>query len=167
MGFETAAILLSWIAIALLGLALSGLMRQVRWLTTAHQPPNRVGPAIGSPAPALAGVDYSASQLTLLVFMADDCPLCVELMPAAEKLSVTGSQQDVQVIIARIGTDAAGHPGTVRLTEDDLRVWRVSFTPFAVLIADDARIIEAQPVESVESLRALAARRATREEVAA
>jgi hypothetical protein len=88
-------------------------------------------------------------------------------MPAAERLSLTSSPRHARVVVASVGTDPAGHPGTVRLANEDLRAWQVSFTPFAVLIADDGRIVEAQPVESVESLRTLVAVTAPREEVAA
>jgi len=168
MGFETAAILLSWIANALLGLALAGLMRQVHWLVSANQPLDRLGPGVGTRAPVLAGVSYTESERTLIIFMADNCPLCADLTPTAQSLALTATHEGAQVLIARIGTEGAEHPGTGRMTQDDLRLWRISFTPFAVIVASDSRVLDARPVDSVETLRALVTRTTeTRKEIAA
>lgn len=167
MGFETAAILLAWVAIALLGLALAGLMRQVQWLSAGGRSLERIGPAPRSYAFALPDVDYAVSRGTLIVFLADECPLCAELAPEAERLAFSAGVEGVRVVVARVGADGSDGPATISITDEQLRLWRVSVLPFAVLVGPDARIAETGPIESIASLQAIARRAGKLEEVAA
>jgi len=167
MDFETAALLLSWLAIALLGLAMAGLMRQVQWLTAGGRSLQHVGPAVGSYALALPGIDYAAARQTLVVFLADDCPLCRQLAPEATDLAIATADVDVRVVVAGVGFDGPNGVGTTSITDEQMRLWRVSVTPFVVRVGHDARIIDASPVESPASLREMAGRFETPQEVAA
>jgi len=167
MEFETAAIMLSWLAIALLGLAMAGLMRQVQWLTAGGRSLQRVGPTTGTYALALPGVEYTAARQTVVVFLSDDCPLCAQLAPEANELARTTADEDVRVVVARVGSNRPDEVGTISISEEQLGLWRVSVTPFAVHVGHDGRVADAKPLESVASLRRLVERTETQKEVAA
>lgn len=167
MDFETAALLLSWLAIALLGLAMAGLVRQVQWLTAGGRSLQHVGPTIGSYALPLAGIDYAAARETVVVFLTADCPLCGRIAPDATALAASTAGDDVRVIVAHVGADHVGGPGTARVSEAELKQWRVSVTPFAVRVGSDSRVMEAAPIESPTSLRLLATPSENPQEVAA
>jgi hypothetical protein len=55
MTFSTTALLLTWVAIGVLALAVSGLLRQIHVLMALARPAatNPVGPAVGSSVPSL------------------------------------------------------------------------------------------------------------------
>lgn len=166
MDFEAAALVLSWLAIAMLGLAMAGLMRQVQWLTAGGRSLQHVGPMTGSHALALPGIDYGAVRETVVVFLTHDCPLCVRITPQARALALATADQDVRVVVAKVGSDRAGDPGTTSVSEEQLGLWQVSVTPFAVRVGNDSRVVDAGPIESPASLRRLVSRE-TPEEVAA
>lgn len=167
MDFETAALVLSWVAIALLGLAMAGLVRQVQWLTAGGRSLQHVGPTIGSYALPLVGVDYASARETVVVFLTADCPLCGRIAPEATALASRTSGDDVRVVVAHVGSDHSGGPGTVPVSEQELKRWRVSVTPFAVRVGSDSRVVEAAPIESTTSLRRLVAPSENPKEVAA
>lgn len=168
MDFQTAALVLSWVAIALLGLAMAGLMRQVQWLSAGRRSLQHVGPSLGSYALALPGVDYAAAgRETVVVFLADDCELCRELAPQARDLALATAGDDVRVVVARVGPERPHELGMTSISEEQLGLWRVSVTPFAVRVGRDARIVDAAPIGSAAALRDLVGRTETPQEVAA
>ncbi|HEY0636019.1 MAG TPA: hypothetical protein VGD67_00080, partial [Pseudonocardiaceae bacterium] len=68
MSFQTSALLLSWVAILLLALVVSGLVRQVHALTSGNAAlGRRVGPAVGTAAPRWAELAPAAPVPTLLL----------------------------------------------------------------------------------------------------
>ncbi|WP_283138963.1 hypothetical protein [Rhizohabitans arisaemae] len=76
MSFTTTAVLLTWVAILLLGLVVSGLIRQVHALTGA---PSALGPAPGTAFPGFTGP-------ALLLFLDEGCPVCSEVLAESAKV---------------------------------------------------------------------------------
>ncbi|MFJ2067838.1 hypothetical protein ACIOHF_02195 [Streptomyces albidoflavus] len=83
----TSALLLSWVAIALLALVVSGLVRQVHQLSRGGvaRVPRHPGVTPGSPAPH-AGELLDEGQETLLLFLSAECRTCAEVLDEADRL---------------------------------------------------------------------------------
>ena len=105
MTFQTSALLLSWAAILLLALVVSGLIRQVHALAAG---PRRVGPRPGAAAPGLAGTAPTARPL-LLLFLSADCRTCTEALD--EAAGPVGSRAALRDLL---GTAGAGLVGGAR-----------------------------------------------------
>jgi hypothetical protein len=145
--FQTSALLLSWAAILLLALVVSGLIRQVHALAAG---PRRVGPRPGAAAPGLAGTAPAARPL-LLLFLSADCRTCTE---ALDEAAGTGP---VLALYAGAGPAAppAG-PVTVRTGQAALfDRYDVVATPYAVVVDRADRVAAAGPVGSRAALRDL------------
>jgi thiol-disulfide isomerase/thioredoxin len=78
-----------WIAVAVLGLAIVALARQIGVLHARIAPMGThfagEGPELGTVAPAV-GLDWGASPLTLVAFTSPTCTICRELRPAFDAL---------------------------------------------------------------------------------
>lgn len=165
MGFETTALLLTWVAILLLGLVVAGLVRQVHALT-GH--PERPGPPAGAPlgapagtlagapAPGIGRLDPVLGNPTLLLFLSADCATCAAVLAEARALRKR-SPIAVRAIFAEQVTDAPSTPEVpVYLGERRLfAAYGVVATPYAVLVAPTGRIRAAEPIGSASSLRDL------------
>jgi hypothetical protein len=113
-------------AVVVLGLLVLALYRQVGVLTLRLGPGvaleiEEEGPAVGEPAPALAGLSLSGPEL--VAFFTADCRLCRELAPAVRALAREG-------VPVRIVYEAE--------EPDAFERWRVPGTPFAVHVVDGA-----------------------------
>ena len=86
MSFTMSAFLITWLAIALLAFAMSGLVRQVHAPASSQQAvPFRTGPPIGAVLPDLNGA-FRASHPTkpaVLLFSEATCSTCAELPAGA------------------------------------------------------------------------------------
>ncbi len=154
MDFDTSALLLAWLAIAVLALAMAGLLRQVVILRTAMLPPaaGRMGPAIGSPAPQLPGIDYT-EKWTVLLFADEECESCRSILSA---MGAAGESTSMAEVVVLFKAGANGHrvdPERLFVNQGDLfdRLG-VAVTPFAVLVDSDARIAAAEPLGSAAML---------------
>ena len=150
MTFQTSALLLSWAAILLLALVVSGLVRQVHALAAG---PRRVGPRPGATAPGLAGL-APADRPLLLLFLSPDCRTCTEALDEAVAAG--------PVLALYAGTGPAGPPpaGPVSLRTGQAALfdrYDVVATPYAVAVDRADRIAAAGPVGSRDALRDLLA----------
>jgi hypothetical protein len=75
MSFQSTALLLAWVAIALLALAVSGLIRQLR---SVGLPTNRFLPTsiVGGLAPPLGDGSADWPKPTILLFVSAECRVC-------------------------------------------------------------------------------------------
>jgi hypothetical protein len=150
VSFSSAAILFAWAAILILGMAVAGLLRQVRLLAATGRlgPRVQVGPIVGVPAPPLSN-DEDLHGPALILFAARNCRGCAEVVPAF----ADGGKRDVE----RLVIYAEEQPGylPVRTLGNQQRTfdrWNVSVTPFLAAIDSDLRVVAASPVGSPEVL---------------
>ncbi|WP_227870323.1 hypothetical protein [Streptomyces otsuchiensis] len=176
MDFTTSALLASWVAIFLLGLVVSALIRQVQQLSRqqAGTPVRRAGPRPGEPAPGLAGLarrpvgdgrsendDGRGGQdmATVLLFLSPSCRVCAQVLAEADsRVRASGSEGPaVHVLYAEAAPDD-GTPRAVPVStgrSDLFTLYDAVATPFAVVVGADERVLRSQPLGSVGALRTL------------
>ncbi|KTE14996.1 redoxin family protein [Sphingopyxis sp. H115] len=176
-GFFLASQILLWIAVAVLGVFVAALARQVGVLheriapagaLTLHQKVN-----VGDKAPemtlrTLEGKEVAiggerARRGQLIFFLSPDCPVCKTLLPVVRSAS-EAERGWLDVVLASDG-DAAAHrrlvmaEGLARfdyvLSEELGRSLGVSKLPYAVLIDEEGRIASLGLVNNREHLESL------------
>jgi len=157
MSFQTSALILSWIAILLLALVVSGLVRQVHALSTGTVGrPGSVGLRPGSPAPRFRDLAPPSPATLILLFLDDGCATCDQLLDeAAEQVQRT---RTVLRVLYRdtVPPQAAELPMTVLGEQADLfDRYEALATPFAVVIDETGRVRGSEPVGSRVALRHL------------
>lgn len=154
MDFDTSAILLAWIAIAVLAFAMAGLLRQVVLLRAALIAPGagRIGPIIGSPAPALPGIEYVGKQ-TVLLFADDECESCRSIIGGLGAEPENSLKAEVVVLYKGHANGQPVAPQRLFVQQSELfDQLGVNITPFAVMVDGDARIAAAEPLGSAAML---------------
>lgn len=176
-GFFLASQILLWIAVAVLGVLVAALARQVGVLheriapagaLTLHQKIN-----VGDKAPemtlrTLEGDDIAIGgkrqrRGQLIFFLSPDCPVCKMLLPVVR--SASGAERGwLDVVLASDG-DPAAHRRLVTaqglagfdyvLSEDLGRALGVSKLPYAVLIDEEGNIASLGLVNNREHLESL------------
>jgi hypothetical protein len=164
MSFETSALLVSWVAIALLALVVSGLVRQVHALTSGHVHGGEVGPRTGSPAPALSRLG-SGQAGTVLLFLSEGCGPCEEILDEAASLAAGAAAHDVAVRALYPSTapslpraPSADPPADLTLLDGEATLFEqymIPATPFAVLVDATGRVARSEPLGSRRALRQL------------
>ncbi|GAA3850722.1 hypothetical protein [Streptomyces sedi] len=165
MDFTTSALILSWVAIALLSLVVSGLVRQVYQLSRGVpvRAPGRLGVAPGSSAPhadeLLAPDVLAEGRETLLLFLSAECRTCAEVLAEAGRPGTAPAVRAVYAGDAPASTDAADAAG-VPVTErrpDLFTAYDAIATPFAVLVGPAGHVMRSEPLGSAAALRELLA----------
>ncbi|WP_208814573.1 hypothetical protein [Micromonospora echinofusca] len=159
MSFQTSALILSWIAILLLALVVSGLVRQVHALSTGAvaRRPGAVGLPPGTPAPGLTRLAPAHPAVPLvLLFLDPDCGTCTALR------TETTAQADRPGVEFRIlyRNDPPGQPDGQPVTvlggqAELFDRYDVPVTPFATVVDRGGRVLRATPVGSRAALRDL------------
>ncbi|MEM7274019.1 MAG: thioredoxin domain-containing protein [Actinomycetota bacterium] len=89
-GIWLVSYLLLWLTVAVLGVAVVAMLRQIGILHTRVAPMGvhfaGEGPELDLPAPVVDDVDYGASPYTLLAFTSPTCEICATLKPALRHL---------------------------------------------------------------------------------
>ncbi|GAB3178926.1 hypothetical protein FHX75_11462 [Micromonospora palomenae] len=154
MSFQTSALILSWIAILLLALVVSGLVRQVHALSTGTVGrPGSVGLRPGSPAPRFRDLAPPSPATLVLLFLDPGCATCDQLLDAAAEH--TRRTDVVLRVLYRdtVPSRAADLPMTVLGEQADLfDRYDAIATPFAVVIDATGRIRRSEPVGSAVAL---------------
>ncbi|HWH31182.1 MAG TPA: thioredoxin domain-containing protein [Egibacteraceae bacterium] len=137
---------LLWLAVVVLGVAVVVLLRQIGVLHTRLRPlgvhhADR-GPVRGDLAPP-AGVDYAASEHTLVAFTAADCPVCHELLPSLRVLA--RDYPEVRLHQVDMG------PATERV----FAAFRVDLTPYLVLVGRDGTVLGGGVANTLEQAEVL------------
>ena len=158
MSFETSALIVTWAALLLLALVVSGLVRQVHALTSGGvRRADRLGLRPGSPAPNadLLGVRPPA----VLLFLSEDCHTCADVLDEAGRLD-DGNGPELHALYA--GTAPPGseaQPIAVHGWQAELfERYDAVVTPFAVVVGHDGRVVRSEPLGSPEALRGLLSR---------
>ena len=161
MSVRDAALVLSWLAIAILAFALAGTMRQLRTMSTAVRGllngralPAQKGTA---PLPSISGWGRQDAP-TLLVLAASDCTSCAELLPKLDDISRShAGRLDVAVAYKDHGQDLE-HARVLRNQSDLFDLLNVPFTPYGLAVSAGGEVLEATPVGSSDRLMHLAER---------
>lgn len=150
MSFTTAAVVLAWVAITLLGLALSGLMRQIHLLRAAHGSHGvvPVGLPAGTRAPTVEEIgpwDYPA----VLLFVRDGCPSCVRVLPIFNQLAAHHRHLRFAVVSSDgAAIERAASSTLIRDHDGELfSTFQIPAAPYAVGVRDGV-ITAASPVGS-------------------
>ncbi len=153
MSFEITALLLAWIAIALLGLAMSGVLRQLHALTETRSSRN-VGPARGESLSLFADAEGTGSLTRVVLFVDADCDACAQLLPHFSALARRYAELDFALISSGTFNDALLSE-RVRLYTDQsgaFERYRILVTPFGIVLDGEGKVVEALPIGSMEML---------------
>ncbi|SCL27580.1 hypothetical protein GA0074692_2375 [Micromonospora pallida] len=159
MSFQTSALILSWIAILLLALVVSGLVRQVHALSSGmvQRPPEAVGLPAGATAPGFARLAPTPLAVPLvLLFLDPDCGTCGEVLAEAAGRVSRGGPEFRALYRDSASPRAAGLPITVLDGQAELfERYDVLATPFATVVDPAGRVLRAEPIGSRAALRRL------------
>jgi thiol-disulfide isomerase/thioredoxin len=161
MSFELSAILATWIAIGLLGLALAGVVRQVRYLSSAPSITHMgLLSGIGRPAPRLTGEahDWAVGKPRVVLFASSKCPACDQRI--ADLAAVAQANPNgVQFAAIYRGSDTGeARASEIRMFADQDQAFdelKVTLTPFGLVIDGEGVIKEAIPIGSESAIRHL------------
>lgn len=156
MNFTTAVLVLTWVAIGLLGFVVSGLIRQVHQLTSGQRADvGTLGPQEGAPAPA--GVFGSrGGRRHLLIFVDSLCPLCSSLPTYAA--DIAQSRPGTIVALLYHGQAIPLPPkAPVNLvvrpsSTAEFKAYNIGATPYAVVVDEHSQVVVADIVLSGEAL---------------
>jgi methylamine dehydrogenase accessory protein MauD len=167
---------LLWLIVAVMGLVILALSRQVGVLHERSAPLGAViadkGPEIGDDAPIFELEDFSGQKVaiggkregeldTLLLFLAPNCPMCNKLLPTARKMA---AYENLDVVVVSDGPreehaeflrkhDLGDIPYVVSANVGiRLQIGRV---PYAMLIDSDGKIRAKGLVNTREHLESL------------
>lgn len=153
MSFQTSALIVTWAALLLLALVVSGLVRQVHQLSSGGaRRTDRLGPRPGSPAAGLAGLGVQAPAV--LLFLSEDCHTCAGVLEEAGRIGFAG--QVVGLYGGAVPAVAGASGVAVHGEQAELfERYDAVVTPFAVVVGHDGRIERSEPIGSPAALRAL------------
>lgn len=159
MSFETSALLLSWVAIAILSFAVSGLIRQVRYLSAGSQAPTprRLGPPTGAELSKLVPQLGLHADDALLVFADADCEMCEALIDELKSIRRSPGGR-VHVLYRDAATKSNGN-ADLDIRGQQIKAFEalsIPVTPFGVVIKS-GKVDVATPLGSVEQLRHIVA----------
>jgi len=159
MSFETSALVVTWAALLLMALVVSGLVRQVHALSAggAHRT-GQVGPRPGTPAPDLARLD--ARPPVVLLFLSEDCRTCAAVLAEAERLAPDGRGEPALHALYAGAVPAGPTELTGGVTVHGRQAelfdrYDAVVTPFAVTVGRDGRVARSEPIGSPAALHAL------------
>ncbi len=154
MTFQTSALILSWIAILLLALVVSGLVRQVHALSNG--PLRRaapVGPPPGSAAPDFHRLAPPRPQPLLLLFLDTDCHTCGEVMAEAQR-HTPHPGVTIRALFRGDAPDTGplpAHGGEAALFDR----YDAIATPFAVVVEPGGTVVRSEALGSRAAFRTL------------
>lgn len=157
MSFQTSALILSWVAILLLALVVSGLVRQVQQLSsTAVRRPESVGLRPGTPAPAFSTLAPESPATLVLLFLQPGCGTCAELLDEASRQADRDALEFRVLYRDGVPPEAADLPVTAFGDRADLfERYDAIATPFAVVVDRSGRVLRSEPVGSRAALHHL------------
>lgn len=160
MSFETSALIVTWAALLLMALVVSGLVRQVHALSAGGaRRTGQIGPRPGTPAPDLARLDARAPAV--LLFLSEDCRTCAAVLAEAGRLAPDRSGEPAlhALYAGAVPVESAHSPAggvTVHGYQAELfDRYDAVVTPFAVTVGHNGRVARSEPIGSPAALRAL------------
>lgn len=154
--FELAAFLISWIAVALLMFVVMNLYTRVSRLERERGTAAPVQPyshLLGRSVAELIDLPTGAGQPSLLLFLSPNCGSCRRILEQLDSPSwsmptaLVWTQEPPENLARPDG--AVSVPGGPRISADlGIRV-----TPFALVLDETGRTVQASPVNDLDSLR--------------
>jgi hypothetical protein len=157
MSFELTALVLSWIAIALLAFAMAGILRQVRVLSQAVALPRSLGPQGATLPDELANGDAASRKPHVVLFLTRDCDVCEARRSELESLAERQNEELAFTVVYPDAGNGAGS-GRVRALTHQGAVFQelaIPVTPFGVVAKPGGSIAFGEPVGSASALREL------------
>jgi hypothetical protein len=154
MRLMSTAVVLAWIAIALLALGMAGIMRQVRLLSSGSPRERFVfGPRAGSPGPQLPSLE-AIDGTALLLFLDKDCSTCRRVAPVFSEIA---SEHAGTSFVVMFRGEQDGLVGDSVLAFENQGVafaeFHVPATPFVVAVDENGIVTGSSLIGSVHSLR--------------
>jgi thiol-disulfide isomerase/thioredoxin len=157
MSVQASALILAWIAIAMLALAMSGLLRQVRALSAqTTQPSARASALTGAPAPEFQGTTLQWDRPTLLLFVTSDCKVCQERLRELESLAEQDG--DLSYVAVFPGSADDLHSQRLQVLQNQSAAFSrfsIPVTPFGVVVTPGGVVAHAAAVGSSSALHQL------------
>jgi hypothetical protein len=156
MSFEIAALIVSWLAIALLTFVVGNLLVRLQRLEQAipaAQAKKPYGHLLGKQLRELLGESLALPQTQAIFFLSSTCKSCAGLLDA-----IRAQAWDAPVALAWTDGDPASatpFPSNVTALKDGARISAelgVRVTPFAVVANADGQVIKAGPINNLKSL---------------
>jgi thiol-disulfide isomerase/thioredoxin len=155
MSFETALLVLAWIAILLLALAMSGLMRQIHVLQ-AHGPgrSESLGPRPGTRVSSILFGPEFADRPVLAVFAEAACKSCEVILPELERLATSlNGHANVLVVTKEAAESLPATKLKVVRSPQAFSELGIRFVPIALALSQEGIVLGAEPVGSEELLK--------------
>ncbi|MBB3040839.1 hypothetical protein [Nocardioides soli] len=154
MSVTSAALILSWVAIAILGLGYAGLRRQ---LNEVHA--DTIFSSAASSAPARSVISVTRTgRPSLILLSTDDCPVCLEIVPAFRRLATSSGLDVDHVILMRSGTGDAGAEVPVVVDAMAFNTLEPGYLPALVLADNDGLVLTIEPVGGIAALESVGKR---------
>jgi hypothetical protein len=157
MSLEGGVMILTWVTILLLGLAMSGLLRQVRLLSVQPSLSDRLTlPLLGRQV-SVSDFGLKPGQPSLLLFLSAECDVCRLRLAELESALSERDHRNGSEVIALYRGDAAQKPSQ-RIRQfggqDPLfSRLHIPLTPFAAIVGDNGSVVHAQPLGSQAAVR--------------
>lgn len=156
MSFELSALLLTWVALAVLALAMSGLLRQVRDLQMRTSSRLAIGPERGQ---SLAEFEEVGSIVKngVAIFVDSSCLSCRQILPELADAAATSNGLRYWVLFRDQNTEDFTAPHVTVLSRQGplFERLRISVTPLGVAVDSEGRVIDAKPIGSASMLKEL------------
>lgn len=168
MTFEQSALLLAWVAILIMALALTGLLRQLRGMNRRTQSTVlETDRWLDVPEEMKASLKLDNASPALLLFVTPGCKACEarlrELAPlAAEEESVSFAAVFPE---HANGFEGGGRIAKLEHKQTVFSQLRVPLTPYGVVLSREGAVTHATPVGSLKLLKQLVERAKTEGEV--
>ncbi|MFC7485626.1 TlpA family protein disulfide reductase [Knoellia sp. CPCC 206453] len=153
----TGAVVLAWLAIVVLALAVSGLLRRVKELSEQGVGAAAVGPASEEfTLPAVDPSTFGAAKIHIVLVVDPLCSTCHEVLPHLAQLSERADpvEESFHAVSheSRHGWDDTGFP--VIIDDDLTRQLDVPWRPGVALVDQSGNVVKSRPVGSVAAFYA-------------
>lgn len=151
MSFYGSALLLAWVAIVLLGLTVSGLVRQVHALSSGHQPERlEADLPTGTKAPTIDGLAWDRQRTNVLLFVDASCHSCAQVLPSLDTLAKerTGDTAFTALFVGHDGDFRTDHVRVLTRQARTFERYQVPLTPFGVKVSREGVLLAAVPIGS-------------------
>lgn len=159
MSFTTAAVLVAWVAIALLAFVVSHLVRQVSLIADrrAHTRPPTATTVTPPPEGVVRQVGDPGQRFTVALVVGESCRSCHRLLPRYMELARDHADRDVSFSVAALGDGR----GLLEVTDgvpvsSHARHWAeplgINVTPYLLVIDRARNVASGRAVGSTDAL---------------
>lgn len=157
----TAAVVLAWAVIVVLGFAMAGLLHQLRALQATisreHVAGSRAGSDSSSRSMPVSVLPAGGQRLSAILLADDDCVICHEVAPAFAALAYARSAAFDSVILTYTDSETFAALRGVRFVSDSsaYHMLNPGWRPALIIITANGNQLAAEPAGSEEAIRTL------------